>query len=565
MTSIRSLSLGLVVVWTTQLVTSTTAYDGLHGYEAINPEVYDLANIARDLHAMHEELKHFKRNEEGMERAHNIYKFGGFSRSVCTLYLEEGLEEALEVGATVSGTSVNGQEITAVLEAHHKKGDKRLRMLYNQDVPCHVGGLPEERQETHGCFESKGEVMYGENNKYSAAYSYHVSTGNTNERTIHDMSVNAGRKFRHGGQGNQPFYHDFQKFVDYYGEPDFGDRMITAAMRAGRYSFPEGEFEFKDSSKKALQDFIELFASYLNVGLFIISELENALEKCADHCQHGDCHHAAIHALDAAVAFYVGSLQAEDEHGNGNMLYGLANEMCHRYRTCGPKGDQETGIARANYDIFEEFKEMQDNLMNDQCVDARKNKEAIIKHIFIPMVQGFKFAVYRRHVGKDHAWGKEYQVEDAAPFAAATLPLLAYCKMDAAKQIQVNFDPGHFENTEDLVQIDDQIDEHLECMGMCCRDIGGLWDHSRKKYHHNAHPCRDTWDHCFDAAELEAQGEKSHKWMLYVFLVAVVLTAILYRRRLKEIKRRKRAEATGEYEDDSESSVESVEEMHAFT
>ena len=542
----------------------SNAYDGLHGYEAINPEVADLANIAQDLYAMHEELKEYKRAEEGVKRAHNIYRFGGFSRSVCTLELDEGLEHDLNAGDVVNGTSVNGLPITAVSESPHSKGDKKLKLLYNQDHGCHVGGLPEERQVRHGCFQSNGVIAYGEGAKYEVSYSYHVTSGNSNERTIHAMSVNAGRKFRQDGLANRPYFRDFQKFVDYYGEPDFADRMITAAIEGGKYGFPEGLFDFSDSSKDALQDFIELFASYLNIGLFIISELENALEKCADHCEHGDCHHAAIHALDAAVAFYVGSRRETD--GNGNLLYGLANNMCERFRTCGPKGDQVEGIAKSNYDIFAEFKEMHDNLSNDMCVDARKNKEAIVKHMFIPMVQGFRFAVYRRHVGKDHAWGRDYKVEDAAPFAAAVLPLLAYCKMEEAKQIQVNFDPGHAEKTEDLTQIEDQLNSHLECMGMCCNDIGGLWDHGRNKYYHDAHPCTDTWEHCLAQPDIEAKEEKSKRWMLYVFLAALVVTAYLYVRRRKELKRRKRAEAIGEYEDDSDnSSIESVEEMHAFT
>ena len=53
--------------------------------------------------------------------------------------------------------------------------------------------------------------------------------------------------------------------------------------------------------------------------------------------------------------------------------------------------------------------------------------------------------------------------------------------------------------------------------------------------------------------------------MLYVLVIAAVVTAYLYQKRLREIKRRKRAEATGEYEDDDSdnSSIDSHEGQYA--
>ena len=114
MTSIRSHVLGLVVLGT-RLLTSS-AYDGLHGYEAINPEVYDLANIARDLYAMHEELKKFKHEEEGRRSAFNIYRYGGYSRSGCTLDLMDGLPEDLPAGTNFTAPSERGFLVSARTE-----------------------------------------------------------------------------------------------------------------------------------------------------------------------------------------------------------------------------------------------------------------------------------------------------------------------------------------------------------------------------------------------------------------------------------------------------------------
>ena len=139
--------------------------------------------------------------------------------------------------------------------------------------------------------------------------------------------------------------------------------------------------------------------------------------------------------------------------------------------------------------------------------------------------------------------------------------------MEEARDIQLNFSPGNTKETEDLAEIEQRLKYHLECMGMCCRDIGGLWNTKHNNYHKDAGPCVDTWEHCFDKPEPVIEVKRSRKWMLYVLLVGAVITGYLYRRRLKEIKRRKRAEATGEgYEDDSDdSSLGSMGDMWEFT
>lgn len=541
----------------------TWTFDGLHGYVAINPEVKDLANIALDVQAMRNELERFQHNEEGIKRARKIYEFGGHSRSGCTLNLSEGLPFDMAAGSIVSGVGQGGKATTATLETGKKKGETQVKVLYTLDNPCFMGGLPEEIQQRDGCFEGSGKISIENPNEdetevTSIDYTYDAEKGNTNERTIYSMSANAGRKFRLDGAANQEFFVSFQKYVDYYGEPNFGDRMINAAIQGSRYSFREGEFDFSNSSKQTRSKMMELFASYLNIGLFLISELENAAEKCADHCQYGDCHHAAIHGLDAAVAFYVGALQAQDESENGNLLYGLANEMCVRFKTCGPNGDQLQGTAKVNYDMFELFNEMRSNLENNQCVDARKNRDALEKLMFVPLVQGFRFATFRRLVG----YSDEDLVDDAPPFSAAVLPILGHCKMAAAKNIQLDFAPGNRQAGEDLSSIDKTLHEHYECMGMCCSDVGGLWDPNTNDYHPETSICQDTWEHCLPEPDLVVENDPNRAWMLYVFLAGMGVAGYLYFKRWKEIKRRRRAAATGEYEDyDEDNSLSSEEDI----
>jgi len=73
------------------------------------------------------------------------------------------------------------------------------------------------------------------------AYTYNVKTDNRNGQTIRGPSTNES-KFR--SFGSNAFYPDVQKFVDYYGVPNYADVWVMAALEGAKVNFSHGEIDF---------------------------------------------------------------------------------------------------------------------------------------------------------------------------------------------------------------------------------------------------------------------------------------------------------------------------------
>lgn len=497
-------------------------WDPLHGYIPIHPEAMDMANIALDLKALHNQVS--RKTDKGIEDAMKIYKQGGYSHSYASITLNQPLEADVNKGTVIVGMGTGLMEVRGHTEKHYNKGDTDIEIFYDQDgARCHVGGLPPDVRETEGCFDSKGVFKIGDFEK-EYHYEYFVLDDNKNERTIHSLSHDAGLHMRPHEDVNQPYFDEFQKFVDFFGEPDFADKMITASGDYKVYDFNEGHFDFGGSDGLARSHFIRYSAAYLNIGMSIISQLEKAVENCDDHCKESKCRHDSLHGIDGAVAFYTGSLQAED--GSGNLLYGLANEMCQHFKTCGRNGNDFTGTAKVNLDIFDGFVRLQEQLKHSHCIDADVTKDAIIQRLFVPLIQAFQYYVHRRHIVEQN--GNTYRVEDAAPFSAAILPLLGHCKMPQAKDIQISFAPGDSKTAEDLDTIVKHLHEHMECMGLCCHQVGGFWDTKAGMYYEGMEPCDETRFVCMESAPEQAEvkeEKKSRGWIVFLFLLIAAAAA----------------------------------------
>jgi hypothetical protein len=59
-------------------------------------------------------------------------------------------------------------------------------------------------------------------------YFYNNRIDNNNIRTLQKLSTNASLTMK-GPDGN--YYKEFQSFVDYYGDANYGDKWITAARK----------------------------------------------------------------------------------------------------------------------------------------------------------------------------------------------------------------------------------------------------------------------------------------------------------------------------------------------
>jgi len=221
----------------------------------------------------------------------------------------------------------------------------------------------------------------------------------------------------------------------------------------------------------------------MNTAMYVIRELEDALDDCA--ASFSKRNDDAVHALDEAVAFYTGTLEGTEGSGDGVQMYALAEKRCENFKTCGENGDSTEGVAKVNIDIFRQFDLMQRSLNTGSCDAARKNKNEIEKQMLIPLVQG----TIR------YAWKQEYEQEtgekeeaEGATFAAAILPVVARCNENDAGIIFDNMKPGSGFQA-DYSAVKDAFERNYGCMGITCMDVGGLYDDANGAWLTGAAPC----------------------------------------------------------------------------
>lgn len=179
-------------------------------------------------------------------------------------------------------------------------------------------------------------------------------------------------------------------------------------------------------------EIIKKGTAYMNVWMYVIRELEDAIEDCRTGCAalDDDCNADPVHAWDEAVAFYTGSLEGTDGSGSGHLLYSLADKRCVNFRTCGDLANTDSGTSHVNIEIFRQFQDGLQKILTGQCDAAKEIKVRIEQQMAVPLIQGTLRYAYKRDL--------EFEVDDpkaeaeGAAFAAAVLPLVHACdKFDA--------------------------------------------------------------------------------------------------------------------------------------
>jgi hypothetical protein len=192
-----------------------------------------------------------EKTEESFEIARNVYEHGAFSRSYASLNLAKPLSQDVKQGTMIKGVTVKGDPIVGEFLRPTLKGQTKLNILYDTtdaDVDytgCRVGANP--NPVTYGCFQGDGFVSFdaindGINETQEYQYYYSVLKENLNDRTIESMSENAFYKMKPCNKCE--YYKDFQRFVEYYGEPAYADKWIKAAFEGKFVSFKHGVWDF---------------------------------------------------------------------------------------------------------------------------------------------------------------------------------------------------------------------------------------------------------------------------------------------------------------------------------
>merc|ERR1719460_254409 len=152
-------------------------------------------------------------------------------------------------------------------------------------------------------------------------------------------------------------------YYDYYGDFDYADKWVSAALAGTDMSFTSGKHgpnAFSTLGDAARIEAVKKGAAYMNVWMYTIREFEDAIDDCltcTSNCN--DYSTGSVHAWDEGVAFYTGTLEGTAEGGDsaGKLVYRLAEKRCANFGTCGTAGTATTGTAKVNLDLFPLFQQ----------------------------------------------------------------------------------------------------------------------------------------------------------------------------------------------------------------
>jgi hypothetical protein len=228
--------------------------------------------------------------------------------------------------------------------------------------------------------------------------------------------------------------------------------------------------------------FLELIkktAVYLNAFLYVIREMEVAITSCQGSVN-------SVSSWDSAFAIYAGSLEGVDGSGSGNMLYNLADIRCPGFKTCGVDSNESNGTSFVNIEILKLFSEGQSALLKNDCKTAEARKSDIEKLMPIPPMQGLL----------RYSWLLDYQIpsgdkaaSEGLSFASAILPFVHSCSESDAATIANTIKLG---GDVSFLAVKGALERNYACLGITCKQVGGLIDSANNTYRENAEPCVDT-------------------------------------------------------------------------
>ena len=117
----------------------------------------------------------------------------------------------------------------------------------------------------------------------------------------------------------------YEQFYDYYGDFNYADKWVSAALAGTDMSFTSGKHgpnNFATLGDRARVEAVKKGSAYMNVWMYAVREFEDAIDDC-NSCDGGDCNEhstnsGSVHAWDEGVAFYTGSLEGTAYGGSSD-------------------------------------------------------------------------------------------------------------------------------------------------------------------------------------------------------------------------------------------------------
>jgi len=267
----------------------------------------------------------------------------------------------------------------------------------------------------------------------------------------------------------RPADSEFQKFVEYYGVPDYADQYVMAAFNRTMTNFANGNTDFTSMGYMGQEQIIKKAAAYMSVYIAAINSFEDAIAGCSADSPND----ASILAWDEGVAMYYG--------GDGEAVAIMAERRCENFGTC------VNGTSPTNIDLFDRFNAGKAALENNDCESARGIVEEITSTMRVPLVQGVLRAAYRL----DEMNGGQKVEGYGTVFTAAVLPIVHACNAGDAEVIYNSMTVGVSTNTS-YTDVRHAFERCYDCMGITCSDVAGLVDDDGA-YYPGAEPCASTF------------------------------------------------------------------------
>lgn len=468
-----------------------------------------------------------------------------------------------------------------------KSNSLKLFVMYNEtsstgmnngngddhDHVCHVG--LRTNPVTNGCLASSGGLIvegYGAVN-----YHYNMAQDNGFGSSLFGFSEHEAERMFHC-KDKCP-YPEYEKFYRYYGQMDYGAIWMKAALKgqstsasgqssssSSPFTFVHGQEDFSKLPPQGRRVAVITAAVTMNVRTHVNRIMtEWAIDACRKQQQEQErectstesCFDAVAESWDQAVSLYVGSLVKGDDgdHGDedheddndsssssssGHLYYGMADELCRDFATCGPNGDALQGTSAVNHDIIPQFQTGRVLLEKGSCSAAELTYGRIIHLMTVPLIQGALRSAFRLQFSATHKGDPEEQGR-AVAFMASILPDLYSCSPQDADIVYGELNLSSGKTTPDFFKVKEAFERNYMCMAVTCEDVGGLYDHETDRYYDGASPCgkrrtRQSGRKKRGRGSADHQSNSTTSLIIQVFVIgsvamAVVLLAVQQRER----------------------------------
>jgi hypothetical protein len=228
--------------------------------------------------------------------------------------------------------------------------------------------------------------------------------------SLKDLATSEGREL-------VPSYASFRRYFD--DDVDYADTIITNAFKK--------EGLFASATTEDRRKVISFSMRYMVTYMAVLESLYTSLDLCRDS-QKPEAHES----LDEAAAYFVGSLEGEEDGGtyDGVLLFMLANRMCVHFGTC-----STSNIAQSNEKIISLLYAAQGEIDVGACDSLAKTVKGIENALTVPLIQGTLYTALEN----DLYLSKVVQAEDLLPegyaLAQSVLPLIHDVDSSAASDI----------------------------------------------------------------------------------------------------------------------------------